>query len=246
MAVPPMVDLQSQVRVIEALLFASDRPLGAADLAPHLPEGADVAALVGELARHYQGRGVNLVTVAGKWALRTAPDLARHLESMREVPRPLSRAALETLAIIAYNQPVTRAEIEEIRGTPASRGTLDILLEIGWIKPRGRRKVPGRPVTWVTSDDFLSHFGLEALEDLPGVDELRAAGLLDRTSPVTVLSEHAPPDTDDDPADDNSDGDDEAAAAELAESAADDPGAVEPAERSPGRKPYSGGGRAGE
>jgi len=227
---------RAELRVLEALLFASDRPLGAEDLAPHLPEGTDVAELVGELGRHYEGRGVNLVTVAGKWALRTAPDLAAHLESLREVARPLSRAALETLAIIAYNQPVTRAEIEEIRGTPASKGTLDILLEIGWIKPRGRRKAPGRPVTWVTSEEFLSHFGLESLEDLPGVDELRAAGLLDRVAPVTVLGERAPAE----------DVADEDAADEAEEPDADGPLAEEASDRSadpapPAARPFAGG-----
>ncbi len=135
-------------------------------------------ALLARLGEEYGGRGVNLVRVGGKWALRTAPDLAPYLRRQVEVSRKLSRAAVETLAIIAYHQPVTRAEIEEIRGVSVSRGTLDILLEAGWVRPRGRRRTPGRPATWVTTQGFLEHFGLESLDDLPGVEELKASGLL--------------------------------------------------------------------
>lgn len=169
------------VRLIEALLFASEQPLDEAAIAGQLPEGADITALLADLAEVYRNRGVNLVQVSGGWAFRTAPDLAPHLKVHRTVMRKLSRAALETLAIIAYHQPATRAEIEDIRGVGLSKGTLDLLLEAGWIAPKGRRQAPGRPITWVTTGDFLEHFGLSALEDLPGVDELKAAGLLQST-----------------------------------------------------------------
>ena len=169
-------------RLLEALLFAASEPLDEATLASHLPDGADLAALLEELRETYSGRGVNLVRVAKRWTMRTAEDLAPLLRRDVEVGRRLSRAGVETLAIIAYHQPVTRAEIEEMRGVGTSRGTLDILLEAGWIKPRGRRQTPGRPVTWVTTDGFLEHFGLESLDDLPGVSDLRAAGLLDNAA----------------------------------------------------------------
>jgi segregation and condensation protein B len=144
-----------------------------------------------ELGGLYANRGVNLVRVDGKWAFRTAPDLGPRLQIEQKVHRKLSRAALETMAVIAYHQPVTRAEIEEVRGVALSKGTLDTLLEIGWVKPRGRRRTPGRPVTWVTTDAFLDHFGLEGLDALPGVEELRAAGLLDLHSPISALGVHA-------------------------------------------------------
>ncbi|MEE8546083.1 MAG: SMC-Scp complex subunit ScpB [Alphaproteobacteria bacterium] len=183
------------LRMTEALLFAAAEPLDEGSLAARLPEGAEVPALLLELKAHYANRGVNLVQVAGKWALRTAPDLAALLEKQREVPRRLSRAALETLAIIAYHQPVSRAEIEEIRGVGLSRGTLDLLFEAGWVRPKGRRRTPGRPITYGTTEDFLVHFGLESLGDLPGLDELKAAGLLDsQPSPalLAAIAESAP------------------------------------------------------
>lgn len=183
------------LRMTEALLFAAAEPLDEGSLAARLPEGAEVPALLLELRAHYANRGVNLVQVAGKWALRTAPDLAALLEKHREVPRRLSRAALETLAIIAYHQPVSRAEIEEIRGVGLSRGTLDLLFEAGWVRPKGRRRTPGRPITYGTTEDFLVHFGLESLGDLPGLDELKAAGLLDpQPSPalLAAIAESAP------------------------------------------------------
>ncbi len=167
------------LRLLEALLFAASEPLDTASLSQRLPPGTDVAALLARLEDDYAGRGVNLVRVAGKWTLRTAGDLAADLRRHVDVARKLSRAAVETLSIIAYHQPVTRAEIEETRGVGLSRGTLDILLEAGWIRPKGRRKTPGRPVTWVTTESFLTDFSLDTLADLPGVDELRAAGLLD-------------------------------------------------------------------
>ncbi len=170
-------------RTVEALLFAASEPLDEASLALRLPAGVDVAALLGELVEDYARRGVNLVRVAGKWAFRTAPDLAFLLRRETEREKRLSRAAIETLAIIAYHQPVTRAEIEEIRGVSVSKGTLELLLETEWIRPRGRRRSPGRPLTFGTTEAFETHFGLESLKDLPGLEELKAAGLLDMRLP---------------------------------------------------------------
>src|SRR5258708_25968131 len=168
-----------QLRLIEALLFAAPGPLAADDLATRLGDSEDVAALLQELAELYAERGVNLVRLAGGWTFRTAPDLASRLKSERVVPRKLSRAAVETLAIIAYHQPATRTEIEAIRGVALARGTLDRLMEAGWVRPLGRRDSPGRPLNWATTPAFLAHFGLDRLDALPGIDELRAAGLLD-------------------------------------------------------------------
>ena len=178
-----MSETAEHLRMLEALLFAAEEPLDEASLVARLPDGAEVQALLAELAQHYEARGVNLVRLGGKWQLRTAPDLRYLLESHRQEPRRLSRAGLETLAIIAYHQPITRAEIEEVRGVGLSKGTLDILMEIGWVRPRGRKRVPGRPVTYGTSDRFLEHFGLEDLKSLPGLEELKAAGLLDAEPP---------------------------------------------------------------
>jgi segregation and condensation protein B len=166
-------------RLTEAVLFASRDPLSEADLAAYLPEGTDITRLLAALVEDYAGRGVHLVPVAGKWMFQTAPDLGVALARVHEETRKPSRAAMETLAIIAYHQPVTRAEIESIRGVATSRGTLDLLLEAGWIKVRGRRKSPGRPVTWGTTDTFLVQFGLASLDDLPNADELRASGFFD-------------------------------------------------------------------
>ena len=168
-----------QIRLLEALLFASDKPLGVEVLAERLPDGADVPTLLGELQGLYANRGIILVNVGDGLAFRTADDLSPNMTLEREVPRKLSRAAIETLAILAYHQPVTRAEVEEIRGVALSRGTIDTLLEAGWIRPKGRRRAPGKPVTWGTTPAFLDHFGLEDLTALPGVEELKAAGLLD-------------------------------------------------------------------
>ena len=172
-----------ELRILEALLFAADEPLDEKALAARLPAGADVRALLNQLQKEYAQRGVNLVRVGGKWSLRTAGDLAWLLTREMVVTRKLSRAAIETLAIVAYHQPVTRAEIEEIRGVTTSKGTLDVLLETGWIRLRGRRKAPGRPVTYGTTEAFMSHFGLDALADLPGIDELKGAGLIDKALP---------------------------------------------------------------
>jgi segregation and condensation protein B len=177
-------DRGQQLRLLEALLFAAGEPLSEAALAQRLGDAADAPALLRELAERYDGRGVNLVRLAGGWAFRTAPDLAPHLRIERPVARKLSRAAVETLAVVAYHQPVTRAEIEEIRGVALGKGTLDTLMEAGWVRPKGRRMTPGRPLLWVTTKGFLTHFSLDTLGDLPAIDELRAAGLLDLTRPV--------------------------------------------------------------
>jgi segregation and condensation protein B len=173
-----------ELRLLEALLFASNEPLDTATLAKRMPEGVDVKAALEQLQADYSLRGVNLVRVANKWTFRTAGDLAWLMTRESTETRRLSRAAIEVLAIIAYHQPVTRAEIEEIRGVVTSKGTLDVLLETGWIKPRGRRKTPGRPLTFGTTEDFLSQFTLEQLGDLPGLEELKGTGLLDSRLPT--------------------------------------------------------------
>lgn len=170
--------LRRHLRIIEALLFASANPLRASDIAPYLGEGVRIDALLIELQAQYAGRGVNLVRRGDGWAFRTAEDLGFLLRREEQETRPLSRAALETLSIIAYHQPCTRAEIEDVRGVTTGKGTLDLLMEAGWVRMRGRRRTPGRPVTYGTTNAFLDHFGLEALSDLPGLDELKGAGLL--------------------------------------------------------------------
>ncbi len=172
-----------QIRVLEALLFAASEPLAERDLAPHLGEGAPVTELLAAVREKYREAGVNLVLRDGKWAFRTAEDLGYLLRRDHVDQRPLSRAALETMAIIAYHQPVTRAEIEEIRGVGMSRGVLDVLLETGWVRMRGRKRTVGRPVTYGTTEAFLDQFGLEAVADLPGLEDLKAAGLLQSNLP---------------------------------------------------------------
>ncbi len=176
---------EEDLRLVEAILFAAPEPIGIGAFRKRLAEDTDIVGLLHELTDRYQARGVHVVKIGDKWAMRTAPDLAPRLKFETQVPRKLSRAAVETMAIIAYHQPVTRAEIEEIRGVALSKGTLEGLMEQGWIKPGRRREVPGRPGTWVTTEMFLSHFGLERVEELPGMAELRAAGLLD-PRPVAV------------------------------------------------------------
>ncbi len=176
----PQARREHRLRVLEALLFAAADPLDEAALALRLGgDGSDVRGLLEELAGRYAGHGVVLVRIERRWAFRTAADLAPYLRLQEDVQRKLSRAAVETLAIVAYHQPVTRAEIESIRGVATSKGTLDLLMENDWIKPGRRRETPGRPLTWLTTDHFLDHFGLASLRDLPGVEDLRAAGLLD-------------------------------------------------------------------
>ncbi|HWU19677.1 MAG TPA: SMC-Scp complex subunit ScpB [Devosia sp.] len=177
---------ERHLRILEALLFASKEPLDANSLLAYLGEGADIGALLLTLQSRYASRGVNLVRRADKWAFRTAEDLGFLLRREEQETRPLSRAALETLAIIAYHQPATRAEIEEVRGVATGKGTIDLLLEAGWIRMRGRRRTPGRPVTYGTTETFLDHFGLEALSDLPGLDELKGSGLLSNRLPPTL------------------------------------------------------------
>lgn len=165
-------------RSVEATVFASAEPLSAAEISAHVGEG-DVATALAELANRYQGHGIELVERGGRWHFQTAPDLAHLLRRTREEPRRLSRAATETLAIIAYHEPISRAEIEAIRGVQISKGTLDVLMEAGWVRTAGRRESPGRPLLYATTPDFLSHFGLGSRKDLPGIDDLKAAGLLD-------------------------------------------------------------------
>lgn len=188
-------DAAQHRRMLEALLFAAAEPLDEASLAAKLPAGVDVPALLEELVESYAGRGVNLIRIAGGWAFRTASDLAFLLREEVTRERKLSAAAVETLAIIAYHQPVTRSEIEEIRGVSVSRGTLDVLLETEWIRPRGRRRTPGRPLTFGTTKQFEDHFGLENIRDLPGLDELKAAGLLNAQLPPDFRLDLPDPDS---------------------------------------------------
>lgn len=179
----PSADHWEKLRVLEAILFAASEPLDERALQEYFTGQDDIPALLEELQNLYAGRGVNLMKTAGKWVFRTAPDLSFLLERISVEPRRLSKAALETLAIIAYHQPVTRAEIEEVRGVSTSKGTLDVLLEMDWIRLRGRRRAPGRPVTYGTTDMFLDHFGFDSVKDLPGLAELKGAGLLDSNLP---------------------------------------------------------------
>ncbi|MHB1110444.1 MAG: SMC-Scp complex subunit ScpB [Devosia sp.] len=177
---------ERNLRIVEALLFASTEPLSPADVAAYLGEGADVDELLSILAERYADRGVNLVRRGDKWAFRTADDLGFLLRREETESRALSRAALETLSIIAYHQPATRAEVEEVRGVATGKGTLDLLMEAGWVRMRGRRRTPGRPVTYGTTEAFLDHFGLESLADLPGLEELKGAGLLSNRLPPSM------------------------------------------------------------
>jgi len=174
------------LRLIEAYIFASAEPVTERALQNRLPEDTDLKIILEDLRKTYEGRGINLIKSGKSWAFRTALDISELLNREVEVGRAPSRAAIETLAIIAYHQPVTRAEIEEIRGVSLSKGTLDVLFEAGWIRPRGRRQTPGRPVTWGTSDNFLDHFGLNDIRDLPGIDDLKAAGLLDSSPAINA------------------------------------------------------------
>lgn len=201
---------EGQLRVLEALLFAAPAPLDVDTMAKHLArgpigEGADVFALLEHLREEYATRGIELVESAGRWSLRTAPDLALYLRHETVKPVKLSRAVGETLAIIAYHQPVTRAEVETIRGVATSRGVLDYLMQLGWVRPGRRRETPGRPLTWVTTPAFLDHFGLGSTSDLPGMEELRAAGLLEAQESTTygavlpIAEDDLPPSPDGEP-----------------------------------------------
>ncbi len=177
---------ERHLRILEALLFASSEPLAASQMAIYLGEGADALRLLSMLQQRYAGRGVNLVQRADRWAFRTAEDLGFLLRREEQETRPLSRAALETLSIIAYHQPATRAEIEEVRGVATGKGTIDLLMEAGWVRMRGRRRTPGRPVTYGTTEAFLDHFGLQSLSDLPGLEELKGSGLLSNRLPPSM------------------------------------------------------------
>ena len=202
-----LLPLQDCAATIEALIFASDRPIRERELIMHLPENMDLAEVIAAVALRYDATsGIELCQVGDGWAFRTKAEIAEILSQHKQVERPLSRAALEVLAIIAYHQPITRAEIEEIRGISLSKGTMDILLELGWIKPRGRRQTPGRPLTWGTSPVFLDHFGLADVGDLPGMGDLKAAGLLRKGQILGALMDHAPQNDDLDD-EDNSDAD---------------------------------------
>jgi segregation and condensation protein B len=174
-----MIEFDPGMRAVEATLFASEKPMTIDQIRAYVGEGFDIAAVLRDLAAHYDGRGIELVCRAKAWHFQTAADLAHLLRREREESRKLSRAAVETLAIISYHEPVSRAEIEAIRGVQISKGTLDVLMEAGWVRPTGRREVPGRPLIYATTTDFLAHFGLQSRRDLPGIDDLRAAGLLD-------------------------------------------------------------------
>lgn len=184
-----MNEENKNLRLLEAVLFASAQGMNIAALRERMPQDADVGGLLMELQKHYETRGVNLVQTDNSWAFRTALDLAGDLQVEKHVQKKLSRAAMETLAIIAYHQPVTRAEVENIRGVATNKGTLDALMEMGWIKPGRRRETLGRPLTWVTTPSFLDHFSLEALTDLPGMDDLKASGLLDRRPAIETLAQ---------------------------------------------------------
>lgn len=188
------------VRAVEAVLFAAEQPMTVDEIRAHVGSTADVRGALAVLARHYAGRGIELVRRGDRWHFQTAPDLAHFLRRDREETRKLSRAGIETLAIIAYHEPVTRAEIEAIRGVQISKGTIDVLMEAGWVRPAGRREVPGRPLMYATTPAFLSHFGLASRRDLPGIDDLRAAGLLD---PVDLAMERIDAGEDADGADDD-------------------------------------------
>ena len=179
------------LKVLEALIFASAEPVPKKVLEDKMPDGVDLESLLEELKIQYANRGVNLVRRGKGWAFRTDPLIAQSLMVNRTVNRKLSRAAVETLAICAYHQPITRAEIEEIRGVSLSKGIMDVLFEAGWIRPRGRRRTPGRPVTWGTTERFLDHFAMESIDDLPGMDELKAAGLIDKRPAIQTLSTRA-------------------------------------------------------
>ena len=181
---------RQNLRLLEAVLFAAAEPLSEKQLAARLPESAVLKDLLAALQSYYEGRGVELVRRGKSWCFRTADDIRPLLEREIDVPRKLSRAAIETLAIVAYHQPITRAEIEEVRGVSLSKGTLDVLMEAGWIKPGKRRETPGRPATWKTTDDFLDHFGLEDVRDLPGIKELKAVGLLESGPAISAYRVH--------------------------------------------------------
>ncbi len=185
-----MIDAKDHIFLLEALLFASPEPMSTAALHERMPEGADVGGLLISLQKTYEGRGIHLVEKQGHWAFRTSLKFVDELNVEKSVHKKLSRAAMEVLAIVAYHQPVTRAEIENIRGVAANRGTFDMLMEMGWVKPGRRRETLGRPLTWVTTAGFLDHFSLESLMDLPGMDEMKVLGLLDRRPAIDTVQQN--------------------------------------------------------
>lgn len=223
-------DATDDLRVLEALLFASAQPLTTNAIRERMGEDVDVGGLLMQLKENYEGRGVQLVELDGNWAFRTSGDLGDALQMTKEVQRKLSRAAMETLAIVAYHQPVTRAEIENIRGVATNKGTLDVLMEVGWVKPGRRRETPGRPLTWITTTAFLDHFGLESMSDLPGLDDLKASGLLDRRPAIDTIptgelfADDDLEESEDDDIDDDDAFDEEAAASENQEQDENDDG----------------------
>lgn len=178
---------ENQLRMLEAMLFATSKPISPQAMLERLPEGADLNILLPQLKETYTGRGIELVEINGQWALRTSQDVGAALVVEKEVSRKMSKAALETLSIVAYHQPITRAEIENIRGVATNKGTLDILMEMGWVKPGRRRETPGRPLTWLTTNNFMDHFQLESLNDLPGLEDLKASGLLDKRAAIDTI-----------------------------------------------------------
>ena len=182
--------MQLELRLLEALLFAATDPVTEENIREHFPDEVDLPTLIKKLQEQYEDRGVNLVRVAERWAFRTAPDLSEKLEIEIPIKRKLGRASTEVLSIIAYHQPITRTEIEEIRGVALSKGTIDILMELGWVCPVGRRQTPGRPITWGTSVEFLNHFNLNSVQDLPGIEELKATGLLDKRPTKTIFADY--------------------------------------------------------
>lgn len=224
----PLAD-DEQLRAIEAIVFASEEPLSPAQIADYLAQDCNIVEGLKTLVDHYQGRGVELVMAGGRWHFQTAPDMAHVLRKEREAARKLSRAATETLAIIAYHEPVSRAEIEAIRGVQTSKGTLDVLMETEWIRPAGRRETPGRPLLYATTKEFLTHFGLKTRRDLPGIADLRAAGLLD---PVQDAFEDAMAQGGDDDYDDDIDDNDDDAEEMMDNAAAYDSGAYSEGETS--------------
>jgi segregation and condensation protein B len=240
-------DAAQALRLIEAILFAAAEPLDRKTIAARLPGVENLDELLETLQAAYAGRGVTLVRREDRWAFRTAEDLAAKLTIERTVPRKLSRAGAETLAVIAYYQPVTRTEIENIRGVASAKGTFDVLIEAGWIKPGGRREVPGRPLTWVTTHAFLDHFGLSAIGDLPAIQELEASGLLDRRPAVQAAPQLAQGEADDERPPDEADDIDEGDHIDDAEKVAgvdEDPGLADPAREPEARGSAAAPGRA--
>ncbi|MBI28861.1 MAG: SMC-Scp complex subunit ScpB [Pelagibacteraceae bacterium] len=176
-------------RIVEAIIFGSNEPVNESDLKEKISNDSNITNLLNDLKKLYEERGINLIKTGDRWSFRTSTDLSQDLIILKKQKRKLSRAAIEVLSIIAYHQPITRAEIENIRGVQTGRGSIDILIEVGWIKPKGRRNTPGRPVTWATTDNFLDHFSLEKISDLPGLEELKASGFMEKRSAISTITD---------------------------------------------------------